>query len=325
MALSLGLFCGVRSVSSQSHPFPQDNANRPPWKVRKLRPKVPDKVIPETGRRQERVIENQIPSHLPITVEILNYEKEPLLRNLEIKVTNTATKPIYFLELNLTLPDVLSPNGNPLVFPLLYGRHALIESATPLESSDVPLNPGESIILKPLESNIKGFEILASQGQLSRPDFDRVFLWFYYMVFEDRTGFYTIMGVPIPGARKVSCVDKGGGGAEANAKIDSLDAHTFRTSGNILKALISPILFFTSHSFKSKSTPSPDTCCSGSTGCYFGKAYEYSCNCGIGNSVQTTACSDPEGACITDYRQDKTCPDPYIPGLQYSTADVELN
>jgi hypothetical protein len=215
---------------------------RPPWKIKKVGPRDPRKVKPETGRLSERVIEDQIPSHLPIKVEVLNYEKDPLLHHIEVKVTNTGEKPIYYLELHLTLPDVLS-DSYPIFFPLRYGRMDLIESGTPIEENDVPIKPGESIILKPDESNVKGFEKWAAKERFSRSDFDRIFLSFEDLIYEDRTGYWSFMGVPRPGRRKISSIDKGGGKDDNKDSMPYLNNQTYHPSANTFQSLNKPLLF----------------------------------------------------------------------------------
>jgi hypothetical protein len=122
----------------------------PPWKIKKvgLRRLGVKAKEPDSFDAAERVIEDQAPSHLPIKVEINNLHVEPLLRNVEIKVTNTSSKPIYFLELDILLPDMLSPDGHPTGFPLRYGRTRLIDFQEPLRPEDAPLQPGESFVFK---------------------------------------------------------------------------------------------------------------------------------------------------------------------------------
>src|SRR4051812_33780380 len=86
LVLTLGLVGSMRVVSGLAQSQPQQDEVRPPWKIKKVGPRDPRKVKPETDRLPERVIEDQIPSHLPIKVEILNYEKDPLLKQIEVKV-----------------------------------------------------------------------------------------------------------------------------------------------------------------------------------------------------------------------------------------------
>jgi hypothetical protein len=68
---------------------------KPAWQVKVVGPRQLSRIPrADTSAVSERVIENQIPSHIPIKVELKNLENEPLLRNLEVKVTNTSDKPI---------------------------------------------------------------------------------------------------------------------------------------------------------------------------------------------------------------------------------------
>jgi hypothetical protein len=133
-ALCVSLLGSIGVVLSLAQNKTKQNTNLPRWQVndvgpRRLDPKS-DRLDPSASA--ERVIENQIPHHLPIKVELKNLDKEPLLRNLEVKVTNTSNKPIYFLELDITLPGVVSPGGNDIVFPLRYGRMELVDFDTPV-------------------------------------------------------------------------------------------------------------------------------------------------------------------------------------------------
>jgi hypothetical protein len=87
--LSLKLISSLAQNASQQ--------NKAPWKVKKVGAK---RLGMKSERRdpsdsQERVIEDEIPSHLPIKVELRNLEVEPMLPNLEVKVTNTSGKRLY--------------------------------------------------------------------------------------------------------------------------------------------------------------------------------------------------------------------------------------
>ncbi|HEX8136303.1 MAG TPA: hypothetical protein VF544_01810 [Pyrinomonadaceae bacterium] len=89
---------------------------------------------PAQSEPQERIIEDKIPKHLPIKIKMKNVLKvkdrknSKWLRDLEIEVTNTGDKPIYYVRILLYMPDVLSPLGAPYGYTLEYGRHALLEN-----------------------------------------------------------------------------------------------------------------------------------------------------------------------------------------------------
>ncbi|HEV8587784.1 MAG TPA: hypothetical protein VGQ72_02835 [Pyrinomonadaceae bacterium] len=102
-------------------------------------------------RNEERELEDTTPKHVPIKVQIKkekeqafkDLKNEHWVRDLEIEVKNTGTKPIYFLHLQLHL-DTLDSEGKHLAFVLLYGRTELVDVAVPLKPSDVPINAGET-------------------------------------------------------------------------------------------------------------------------------------------------------------------------------------
>jgi hypothetical protein len=197
LAVSLSLLGGIKLISSLAQTSTPDT---PHWKVKKvgtkrfgIKPKVAD-----LSDAQEQVIEDQIPSHLPIKVELKNLEVEPMLRNLELQVTNTSEKPIYYLELVISLPDVLSPTGHPIAFTLRYGRTDLIDFQAPLQPDDVPLRPGESCILSIPDKYKKGLDIRLSKLKMRYADIKRVYLFFQLLNFGDKTGFSNSGGAPIP-------------------------------------------------------------------------------------------------------------------------------
>ncbi len=148
----------------------------------------------------ESVIEDRIPPAVPIGVEIVDLRMDSLLREIEIKVTNNAAKPIYFLELGIVLPDNLSEAGYPIGFPLLYGRLELIKLEAP-KDGDVPLQPGESVVLKIPRTNLTGFEKLAKKGKISQVEIKRACLMFRGLTFGDKTGFSSD-GTVVPYIRK---------------------------------------------------------------------------------------------------------------------------
>ena len=70
------------------------------------------------SRAQEgREVEEKVAKHLPLKVKLRKPEKvkdgknEGWADDFELEVTNTGTKPIYFLYFSLSLPDVITDNG----------------------------------------------------------------------------------------------------------------------------------------------------------------------------------------------------------------------
>lgn len=187
--IPLSLFGVAKFFSSLAQSSSQDNKAPVVWKVKKTGPKrMGFKAKEPDSLESDSIIEDQIPPGAPIDVEIKNLKTHSLLRDIEIKVTNTANKPIYFLELGIVLPDNLSPAGYPIGFPLRYGRPDLIKLESPLED-DVPLLPGANIILKIPERNLEGFERLVAKGKITQAEVKKVYLMFRGLTFGDKTGF----------------------------------------------------------------------------------------------------------------------------------------
>jgi hypothetical protein len=160
---------------------------------------------PEKEEKEERKIETRIPKHLPIKVVFKNEEKVKDLKNedwiddLEVEVTNTGTKPIYYLYIDLGLPDVVTGDQRTTILglPLQYGRIQLINLTEPLESTDVPIKPGESIILKvdlPTDDSVS-WKTLRAKGTYRNPK--KLQFWFENLNFGDGTGFSTPEGLPV--------------------------------------------------------------------------------------------------------------------------------
>jgi hypothetical protein len=104
---------------------------------------------------QERVFENRIPSHIPIKIKIKkekaqsfkDLKNEKWLREFELEVTNTGYRPIYYLE--IVMGNDVRPDGAPeIVFPLTYGRGELADIVTKATSDDVPIKPGDTVVLQ---------------------------------------------------------------------------------------------------------------------------------------------------------------------------------
>jgi hypothetical protein len=155
--------------------------------------------------KQEREIEDKIPKRLPIRVKIKKPEKlkdlknEDWLDDVEIEVTNTGTKPIYFLSIALSLPDVFADDGRSYGYKLRYGRVALADFGEPVRPDDVPLQPGESITLMPPANHMHGWKGLRADKEISNPK--KLVFDFQEINFGDGTGFLGSDGGAIP-ARK---------------------------------------------------------------------------------------------------------------------------
>ncbi|HEY0101179.1 MAG TPA: hypothetical protein VGB76_19805 [Pyrinomonadaceae bacterium] len=151
--------------------------------------------------KEERKFENRIPAHVPLKVKLKNEQsfKNPgnkkWLRELEIEVKNTGSKPIYYLCLSVKMPDVIV-QGYQYGMQVIYGRWELVKFTNPIRSDDVPILPGESVVLKVSEKMVKGYE--SFRDKENRDDPKKVQFNLVLINFGDGTGLITYQGVPFP-------------------------------------------------------------------------------------------------------------------------------
>lgn len=163
------------------------------------------------GRAQsteERVLEDLVPKHVPIKIKIKG-EKEKAFKNLEnekwhndfeLEVENTGDKDIYFLELWVVFPEIISENGHEVGIPLRYGRNELGHFNAKILPQDLPTRPEAIEILNIPENYRKGWE--ARKVRENRPNPKRVQIKFVQLSYGDGTGFNGTDAMPYPYVRK---------------------------------------------------------------------------------------------------------------------------
>src|SRR5215208_1116515 len=145
----------------------------------------------QSEEKAEREVVEKIPKHLPIKVKVRKPEKlkdatnEDWLGEVELEVTNTGTKPIYFLDLDIFMPDVFAPNGLNFGYRLSYGRGALIAFGEPVRPDDVPLQPGEVVVLKVPAADAEGWKRGRAKSKMTNPK--KIELLFIQINFGDGT------------------------------------------------------------------------------------------------------------------------------------------
>src|SRR5258708_37139875 len=158
----------------------------------------------------ERRIEDGIPKHIPIKVKVKSdkerafkdLKNEKWHRDFELEVENTGNRPIYFLELWVVLPEIISEGGHEVGFPIRYGRSEFIHFDTPIIPEDVPIGPGEIRSFTIPENYRKGWE--AHKAREGRPNPTRVQIKFVQLNFGDGTGFDGTDAKPYPYKRDQS-------------------------------------------------------------------------------------------------------------------------
>lgn len=151
----------------------------------------------QSTQKEGRELEDKIPKHLPLKVKVKNLKNEKWAHDLEVEVTNTSNKPIYYLFLILTLPEVKSESNRAMGFQLIYGRSELVDFAAPLKPEDVAIRPGESYTLKIPEQFSLGWEQFAVKRKLPKSEPKKIKIRFGQLNFGDGTGFSFTDGSPI--------------------------------------------------------------------------------------------------------------------------------
>jgi len=156
----------------------------------------------QSEEKEEREVVDKIPKHLPIKVKIKKPEKLKDLKNedwlgeVELEVTNTGAKPIYYLHISVYMPDVFAPSGHNYGSGFEYGRGALVAFSEPVRSDDVPIQPGEVVVLKVNADEAEGWKRGRAKGEMTKPK--RLEFIFNYINFGDGTGFVGSDGGPFP-------------------------------------------------------------------------------------------------------------------------------
>lgn len=254
----------------------------------------------------ERVIEDYIPLHLPLKVELQDLDAERLLDHFTIKVTNMSKKPIYRLSFALVIPDIMSTAGYPYGFDLNYGRMELGPITFTSRTDDVPILPGESFVFRLESTSGKTFEADAANRNIRQLDIKRFLLLFTELSFGDGTGFETSAGVSVPHIRAQTSGGGCGGGGDGGgaASGDKATTTLIPSLTSLLHHPLNPVTFNRTSDTSAK--PSQTGCCFGS-GCAFAKRATYACNCGIGVTFELASCNDPFGMCSRPRLRDRMC------------------
>lgn len=163
-------------------------------------------VLASSSAAQERIFENKVPAHIPIKIKIRK-EKEESFKDLknekwlgefELEVTNTGDRPIYYLEI-VMITDVTFGGGPEIVFPFRYGRDELGDIVTKATSDDVPIKPGERVILT-ARRMVENWE--KARRDYGLPDASKFTADFQILSFGDGTGYWSSELYPPPGRPK---------------------------------------------------------------------------------------------------------------------------
>ena len=210
LAMMVSAFIATQLSSGQA---PKQDSS--PLKMKVLRDKTHMKYSPgqsETAafrktlaQENERQLVDLIPKHVPIKIKIKKEKEagfkdlsnEKWAREFELEVTNTGTKPIYYLYFHV-MTDVKAAAGFQIIFPLYYGRDELGEITTKAAPTDVPINPGESVSLKIHSSMLDAWDY--KRKKENRPLPKRLEIKLQFLNFGDGTGYVGSGGTALPRA-----------------------------------------------------------------------------------------------------------------------------
>jgi len=153
------------------------------------------------GPERLRAVASTVPARLPLKVVVKNQERladpknERWLRDLEVEVTNTGSKSVYFVSLLLLLPGAKLGRLQP-VYNLRFGNSHLGSFTAIARPDDVPLVPGESVVIKVPDRDAATWENWKARGEATDPQ--KLVLVLHQLNFGDGTGYAGRDGRPLP-------------------------------------------------------------------------------------------------------------------------------
>ena len=160
--------------------------------------------VQSAPQQSKRTFENKTPPQVPLQIKIKKDKEEKALdpenknwfRDIEIEITNTSDKPIYFLSIDIIMTDVLTERGVMVTFPIRYGRGAFYEQNTKPIREDIPIEPKATQTFSFEQNDMLGYEAWRDKNKKSDPL--KLEVWFSHLNFGDGTGFTSFSALPFP-------------------------------------------------------------------------------------------------------------------------------
>ncbi len=154
-------------------------------------------------QEDERKLEDEIPKHVPLRAKIKkdkekefkNLNNEKWARDFELEVTNTGDKSIYEFYLLLVL-DIKDSSGQNVLAPVYFGRTELGDIRVKATPDDVPVKPGESVILRIHPGQLDAWDIVKHKENWELPR--RIRVKFQFLNFGDGSGYSGSDGGVLP-------------------------------------------------------------------------------------------------------------------------------
>ena len=269
---------------------------------------------------QQRSLDNRLPAHVPLSAEVVNFQGGHFLRDLRITVVNRSTKPIYFLRLDLLLPEVaaLSGGSNTIYgLALRYGRDKLVDLSRHAEPEDTPIGPGASHTFKIPEERWRGFERLIAGKNIPESAISRIELSFQVINFGDGTGLLGSSATPIPNTQAARAAADASKQEAGEVKIFSVgfDDLQHRTGRSTKSAAAS---FFKANT----ELPSQGCCGIRCLGTFKLIQSGVTCACGAVNAPSRSPCGSIDAVCSSPVAIQWPC---IIGGAEVVCTDFRLN
>lgn len=134
-------------------------------------------IVPTASYAQLVEIKHTFPKIVPVEIEFKDYEKENWWHHLEIKVTNTGKRPIYYLSmvlwLDATYPETGDPaSGKQMAISFKFGDVERFFSSTNGEiakPSDDAIRPGDSFTFTVPENYVIGYDLRKKLKAFNEP------------------------------------------------------------------------------------------------------------------------------------------------------------
>lgn len=129
-------------------------------------------------------------SNHPVAIkEIRNAQSPNFLRDLEVEVQNVSNKPIYYIRVLLSFPDIELEPGVIYGFSLLYGDPSFDQVGQRAGPHDKPLSPGGTYTLKVLDIIWQSFDSFMVRKGIPLSATNNVELSLKEVSFGDGTGY----------------------------------------------------------------------------------------------------------------------------------------
>ena len=139
---------------------------------------------------EERQIKIMRPYNHPVAIkEIRNLQGRDFIRKLEVEVQNVSNKPIYYVDLDLTFPDIEVRPRTHLGLSLVYGDIRLSHLTQPASPQDEFIPPGGTYVLKVILPECQGFEWHREDMNFPTAATNHIELRFMEVSFGDGTGY----------------------------------------------------------------------------------------------------------------------------------------